>query len=351
MRLIVGSVAVLVIGTSAQVFAAPPGWVGGKDARYSPQEYLVGVGKGPKQESADLDARAEISRIFESKIQSVMEDFQGAASTVNGAGKGVSVEVQSIAQLTKVTTAKTLKGVELRERGSDGGTFYTLGLLDRNQCITSLTEEIEALDQKINAAAQSAESAGGDKLKAFKAWGQALNFMDERESLNAMLRVCDKRGKGIPATMSIGDIAAKFDEASGNFHLGLDLQGSGAERVRDCLMEALGNKGYQIEVIEIEDEDSEEEDEDVEGGNKFDAILKGTMKSAKAGEVAGSILVRTDVTIKLINGKTKKILKTFTGNRKEGRRDVKSSAALSAHKICMTEAPKIANAIDQYFKR
>lgn len=354
MRVIVPPLlAVSCLGFMFEAHAAPPGWVSGKDPRYGRQEYLVGVGKGPKQESADLDARAEISRIFESKIKSVMQDFQGAASTVNSAGKGVSVEVQSIAQLTKVTTSKTLKGVELRERGRDGSTFYTLAVLDRTQCVNALTEEIETLDQKIDAAVSSAES--GDKLKAFKGYGNALNLMDEREALNAMLRVCDPRGKGIPPTMSIGDLAGKFDEASGDFNLGIDLQGSGADRVRDCLMEAMNDKGYQIQVIDVDEEEPSEEelesDELEEGGSKYDAVLKGTIKSSKAGEIAGSVMVRADLTLKLINPKTKKVLKTFTGNRKEGRRDVKSSAALAAHKICQKEAPKIAAAIDKFFKR
>jgi hypothetical protein len=337
---------------AAPAFGAPPGWVSGKDPNYPSAQYLVGVGKGPKQESAEIDARAEISRIFESKINSVMKDFQSAASSVNSAGKGVSVEVQAVQQFTKVTTQKTLSGVEIRERGKDGATFYALAVLDRAQCANSLSEEIEALDSKIEAAVSSAEGAGGDKLKAFKGYGQALNLMDEREGKNAMLRVCDKTGKGIPPRMSISDLAGQFDEAAGNFKLGLDLQGNGAQKVKDCIMEAQGNKGYQITEIDVDEEEpSEEDEESVEGGGGYDAILKGTIKTSKAGEVAGSVLVRADVTIRLINGKSKKVLKTLTGNRKEGRGDVKSSAALAAHKICQKEAPKIVEAIHQYFQR
>lgn len=346
MRRVFGGFLALVV--VAPAWAAPPGWVSGKDPNYSSAEFLIGVGKGPKQESAELDARGEIARIFESKITSVMEDFQGAASKVSSSGKGVTVEVQTVAQFTKVTAQKTLSGVEIRERGKDGNTFYALAVLDRTQCVNSLTEQIEELDQKIGAAVSSAE--GGDKLAAFKHYGKAINLMDEREALNAMLRVCDKKGKGIPSTTSVGDLAAKFDEAAGEFKLGLSVSGNGAGRVRDCIMEQLGNKGYQITEIEIDEEEEEEEEEDAEGGG-FDAILQGKLKSEKAGEVAGSVLVRTDLTLKLINGKTKKVIRTFTGNRKEGRRDVKQSAALSAHKICLIEAPKIIEAIDKTFKR
>lgn len=344
------------LGFATAAVARPPAWVDGNDKRYKSKKFLIGVGKGPRRDSADLDARAEISRIFESKVASAMEDFQAAASTVNSSGKGVSVEVQSVAQFQKVVSRKTLTGVEIRERGKDGGTFFALAVLERKQCINSLRGSIESLDSKIRSSVKRAER--GDKLKAFKYYGKAMNMMDEREGLNAMLRVCDKSGRGIRPPVSMDDLVSNFDEASSDFKLGIVLEGTGADRVRDCLMEKLGDKGYQITEIRVEDdegddsdEDEEEDEEDDDGGGSFDAILKGKLKSEKAGNIAGSKMVRTALTLKLINGKTKKVLKTFRGSRKEGRRSIKASASLAAHKICQKTVKKIAKSIDKYFKR
>lgn len=341
----------LALVTLPSIAFAAPAWIDGKDPKYSSAQYVVGVGKGPDKKAADLDARAEISRVFESNVASVAKDFQSAASTVNGSGKGVSVETQNSSQYTEVTTKKTLSAIELKEHAVDGGTHYTLALLDRQQCINSLTEQIEALDSKIDGSLSRAES--GDEIAKFKGYGSALNLMDEREGLNAMLRVCDKSGKGIPAKMSIGDIAAKFDEASGNLKIGIDLQGSGSARVKDCLMESLGQKGYQLVELAVEDEDQEEsESDDEEGANKpCDLILRGRLKSEKAGEIAGSQMVRTDFVLKLVNPKTKKVLRTVTANRKEGRPSIKAAASLSAYKICQKEMPNVVKEIDKIFKR
>jgi hypothetical protein len=332
--------------------SAPPAWIDGKDPRYSTQQYIVGVGKGTDRKSADLDARAEVARVFESNVMAVGKDFQSAASTVNSSGKGVSIETQTASQYTEVTTKKTLSSVELKEHAQDGSTHYTLALLSREQCINSLTEQIETLDSKIGGAVSRAE--GGDEVAKFKGSGAALNMMDEREGLNAILRVCDRSGKGIPSKHSIGDLAAAFDEAAGNLKIGVDLQGSGAARVKDCLMEALGQKGYQLVDIEIDDEEQEEEEEeeDDSGANKpFDLILKGRLKSEKAGEIAGSQMVRTDFVLKLVNPKTKKVLRTVTANRKEGRPSIKAAASLSAYKICQKEMPNVVKEIDKIFKR
>ena len=340
------------VGTAV---AAPPSWVEGRDGRYSRDKYVVGVGKGPNRDSADLDARAEVARVFESNVSSVMADFQASASKVNSSGKGVSVEVQQVAQFTAVTAKKTLSGVELVQRAQDNGTFYALAVLDRKQCINSLKGQISALDGKIRSHVNRAE--GADKLKRFKHYGKAIDLMDDRQGLNAMLRVCDRSGRGIKPPVSMEELVSNFDEASGDFKLGVIVEGSGAERVRDCIMEKLGDKGYQITEIRIEDDDDsdedsdEEEDEEDDDVGGYDALLKGKLKSEKAGNVAGSVLVRTQLTLRLINAKTNKTLKTFRGSRKEGRRNIKASASLAAHKICIKNVPKIVKAIDTYFKR
>lgn len=349
-RILLSAFAVLL---ASPALAAPPAWVDGRDSRYSTDKYVVGVGKGTSRDSADIDARAEVARVFESKVSAVMSDFSAAASKVNSSGKGVSVEVQAVERFSQVTAKKTLSGVEIRERAKDGGTFYGLALLDRKQCINSLKAQIETIDAKVKSAVSAAES--GDKLKAFKHYGKALNLMDDRQGLNAMLRVCDRSGQGVRPPVSVDDLVSKFDDAASDFKLGLIVEGSGADRVRDCIMEQLGDKGYQITEVRIEDEEDEDDDEeeDEEDGDTggYDALLKGKLKSEKAGNVAGSVLVRTHLTLKLINGKTNKTLKTFTGTRKEGRRTLKASASLAAHKICLKNVKNIVTAIDKYFKR
>ena len=338
--------------TASTAVAAPPSWVDGRDSRFTNKEFVIGVGTGSSADVADNEARAEVARVFESKVQSVFTDFQKSASVVNSSGKGVSIEVQQVERFNQVTTQKTLSGVRIEARATDNGLHYSLALLERGQCVRSLTSEIQTFDAKIISLVQAA--SGGDKVKAFRSYGKAMNIMDEREAKNAMLRVCDKDGRGIRAPIGLGELAAKFDEASGDLKLGVIVDGSGAERVRDCIMEKLGDKGYEISELRVDDED-EDEDDDTEADEKlmggYDVILKGKLRSEKAGEVAGSKLVRTSLTLRLINGKTKKVLKTFRGTRKEGRRSIKASAALAAHKICKKNVSKIVKAIDKYFKR
>lgn len=119
-------------------------------------------------------------------------------------------------------------------------------------------------------------------------------------------------------------------------------------------MEMLGQKGYQILDIQVEDDDSDDDKDDAAADTKakaFDAVLRGRLKSEKAGDVAGSDMVRTQLILKLINPSTHKTLKTITASRKEGRASVKASAALAAYKICQKEMPSVVKELDKYFKR
>jgi hypothetical protein len=334
---------------SSAAFAGAPAWVSGDDSRFPRVDYVIGVGLGSSREAADTDARAEISRVFESNVNAVQKDFMSAATTVNGSGKGVSVEVQSVSSFQQITSKKTLEAVELREKAQDGDKFYTLALLSRNQCMNSLHDQIDALDQQING--HLSRAASGDKIAAFKAYGAALAVLDQREGLNAMLRVCDPRGKGVPAPSSFNDLAAKFNEATGNLKLGIDLRGQGAGRVRDCLMESLSDKGYQITEIAVDDEEQTGNGgADLGDMSAFDIVIRGRLRSAFAGDVAGSALVRTDLSLKLTDAKNNRVFKTITANRKEGRATLEASAALAAYRICLDEMPNLVKAIDATFK-
>ena len=181
------AVCLFAASTASTVLAAPPSWVDGRDSRYSNKEFVIGVGSGGSSDSADNEARAEVARVFESKVASVFTDFQKSASMVNSSGKGVNIEVQQVERFNQVTTKKTLSGVRIEARAQDGGQHYSLALLDRGQCVRALTSEIQAFDSKIRSLVQSA--AGGDKVKAFRSYGKAMNIMDERETSIAMLRV------------------------------------------------------------------------------------------------------------------------------------------------------------------
>ena len=74
-------------------------------------------------------------------------------------------------------------------------------------------------------------------------------------------------------------------------------------------------------------------------------------KARKAGKIAGGQVVNTTLSLKLVNAKTNKVLKTFTGSKKSTRGDVKSAASTSVYQLCKKKVSKIAKKIDASFSK
>ncbi len=330
-------------GPPAKVGGAAPGWTQGQCDR---ARYLCGVGDGPDRKTADNDSRAELARIFVSNIQAVTTAFQGAASTISNKTGEQWIEVQRVSDFSMVSTNKVVTMSQIVERWSDGkGREWSLAVIDRVQASNALRQQIEQKDGIVESALGRAQETE-DKLNRYKSLKTALQALMEREAMNGDLRVIQANGEGIPAPHSIGDILALLDTAAADLSFGVALSGSGAERVRSCLEDALTQKGYQIQA----NVDEEEEDE-ISINGSFDVLIKGNVKAAKRGQIAGSEVVETTLTLKLINGKTNKILRTITGSEKGSRGDVKSAAATSAFKICQKKVPEMVKDIDKYFAK
>jgi len=332
-------------GPAPKTGGEPPAWTktnsgGACDAN----KYLCGVGSGKDVATADINARTELARIFESNIKSVATSFEGAARTISSKTGEQWAETQSVTSYSMVSTDKLVKFSEVSERWQDtSGKFWTLAVIDRAQASTALREQIESKDSIIGAALTRADGSS-DKLERFKALRQAVAALAEREAMNSDLRVIDRSGKGVPAAHNIGEVTSQLEGAAGELSIGVAIAGSGSDRVQSCLEEGLTGKGYQVEAKAMEEED---EDPDVTGS--YDVILKGSVKADKRGQIAGSEVVNITFTLKLINGKTNKVLKTLTATKKASRGDVKQAASTAAHQMCTQKMPELVQGIDQYF--
>lgn len=329
-------------GPPAKVGGPAPGWTTGQCDR---QRFLCGVGEGRDRKTADVDARAELAKIFSANIQSVAKSYEGAASTISSKTGERWIETSSFSQFSMVSTDKVVTMSQIHDRWTDGkARFVSLAVIDRAQASAALRDKIQEKDGIVTARLAAARGAQDNlaKLKALKA---AVQAMAEREAANADLRVINGTGQGIPPPVAMGELLALLEGTAGELRLGVAMAGAGAERVRDCLEQALTAKGYQVEANVDEDEES------VDISGDFDVLIKGKIRAEKRGPIAGSEVVQTTLTLQLINGKTKKVVRTFTGSEKGSRGTIKEAASTSAFKICQKQVPEMVSEIDRSFGR
>lgn len=156
----IGLCAVLLAGCATspdpdKMTLALPDWVQGETPDWPRSRYLLGVGSGADQATAEEAARAEIARTFAVEVRAVTGYTQ--SETRSGGAAGPSSSFQSDAYNRVSSSAhKALEGVEIVRRScrkDDAGTVcHALAVLDKARALRTLRERgdaIEALAQNL----------------------------------------------------------------------------------------------------------------------------------------------------------------------------------------------------------
>src|SRR5512146_2429571 len=133
----------LAIAGAAWAAKVPKG-VSAADPAFPDDAYVVGVGIGRDLESARENARAEISRVFQSHVQQTLTDTQTEASASLGAAHGPAEGTQKSEMTTRVVTESLLQGAVIKETYFDKKKkkYYALAVLDKRAARAALSADI-----------------------------------------------------------------------------------------------------------------------------------------------------------------------------------------------------------------
>lgn len=309
-----------------------PAWAQGACDR---QRYLCGVGRGSSREAAAAEARGELARIFEANVAAVQESFQGANRTVSEKTGEDWVEVQEVSSHSLVSSDKVVRMSEVVERWiDDAGTHHALAVIDRAHASDVLRDEIEALDRQILSDVQAADAAE-EPLGRLRALRRAVEASAERSAKNADLRVL--AGDGIPPAVPLEDVLARLDEVSSDLRFGLAIEGPGADRVQACLEDALTGRGYAVDLADA--------------GGDFDVRIDGDVRAEKQAEIAGDVVVRVELVLRLKDGRAGRVIRTVRGAEKSTRPSFERAVQTAAYRVCQKQVPEMLSDIDAYFGR
>jgi hypothetical protein len=225
-----------------------PDWVDGDSIQYPSSQYLTGVGYGPDRKSSEDKARAEIAKIFFSKIDSRTRSYQEYLQTTSK-GKSRIEETSSIEEITKVSTQKVLSGVRISHVYQEAGPeplFYSLAVLDRDQSTKILRDKIQQLDQDIKELLIRAEGEE-DTLAKVKYLKQSMQKHILREAYDAELRIVSPSGTGISSPIHFAEIKSGLESILlRDFLIGVSVKGSRAEEIQEALVQGLNQQGFSI---------------------------------------------------------------------------------------------------------
>jgi hypothetical protein len=234
--------------TAAALAAKPPKWVMGADPAYPEATYALGVGVGNDLDAARANARAEISRGFQARVQQTLTDVQTEGSSSLGRRQGPATGTQKSELTTKVATETLLEGVTIPQTWFDKkkGKYYALAALDKRAARQSLSNQITEKEEGIHSRLDQLED-GGTALSKAKALAQALKIARERDALVARRRLVDPAPI---ADLANGSSTAQIDRQLASvlakIEFRLDVDGGPKSRAKQAVAGRVSEMGFRV---------------------------------------------------------------------------------------------------------
>ncbi|MCK4739229.1 MAG: hypothetical protein KAT46_04705 [Deltaproteobacteria bacterium] len=211
--------------------------------KYPKSSYLVGEGIGQSESEARSNAKAELTRIFESRIMSDTLDSIKASI-----GPGFESVEQSITSDVRVSADMEVKGLEIGGtwKEADTGTHHAIAVLDRTKGRDLYMADLNNIDTLINAELKAQTSMKG-RLLPYRSMKKILNVWVERAVVVSRLRVLGRSNTS--TSYNIKDVFNKVAELKSTLPIYVEITSEDTESSRllaEFLSSALADKGYVL---------------------------------------------------------------------------------------------------------
>ena len=167
-----------------------PPWLQGEHPRFPRSGYVTGVGVGSSLEIARNNARGEIARVFEARIEALVADQTTRISKVTSRAKATSETLEKLVVSTSVASQGDFQETYVAETWFDraAGTHYALAMLDKAKMRARLLPELQGAAGRVVGHLRRADRAT-TSLARVRALVAALRASNELDSIESRARV------------------------------------------------------------------------------------------------------------------------------------------------------------------
>lgn len=233
-------------GSTTGIIAGEPDWVNLHSKKYPERWYLLGVGRGDDDRSAEMNAYAAIARIFQVAVRQKQVEVSKYLT------KQTEDDTQSqwestFNEVTETSTRKTLKGVKIVETWVDSTkTVFKLAILDRRKNTRILDEKIEELDKTIRSHAKIIQQSGNN-LEIARRYYSSIHLVMQRDALYNDYLIVSPTGKTKRFSTNLDTLSQELhDFLATNLNMTIELSGSNTEKIGTALAESLTKLGFTI---------------------------------------------------------------------------------------------------------
>lgn len=215
MRRLLPLLVVILLGCAEPLAGGRPDWIDGRSAAYPAAGWVTGAAAGADIDSARSNARAELSRVFQSRVESEVRDTTSSTQVSDERGRPSSTEIIEKLEIdTRVSTAGDFEGVRIVETWRDpAGTWHALAAIDKPTLRQSLHVELEATAARVQAHLDRS-AAAATPLGRAKALIEALRASREADVILARARIAGRPPERFAPTTA--DIEADLESVLAN---------------------------------------------------------------------------------------------------------------------------------------
>lgn len=202
----------LVFISSAVSARDKPGWIESEPTRYPNNLYISARGSASDIELAKNRALANLSKIFEVRIDQVSTTKTDVYVSLHNMKEAVS-KMNRLSQLVRVSTDKIIKGSQIVElwRDDERALYHSLAVLDRKQARNNIKDEINRLDEETNIELANIERSN-DALLIIAGLDRAISLQQNRLSLHNVLKIINLHGRGYPGEWQLSSLQSQLED-------------------------------------------------------------------------------------------------------------------------------------------
>jgi hypothetical protein len=255
----------------------------------------------------------------------MMKDYQ-RSTTAGDFSK--SAEEQDIVSAQKTITEVTLRGVEVRDHWQDprDGSYYALAVLDLNNIVGNL-DQAKGLNNRIR------DYVRDNARRAFNDLDRELrNRSNPPPPPPQPAPVEEAQPEPSPQPAPVHRAPpqpAPVAKRSGKVRVGLKILGTKARIIQTCFANKLIREGYEL----------------FESTSDVDVMVRGRLHYAKAGRVAGSVMVDAKAEVRVTEMDSGRTSAAVLEKIKVGRPTLQQSVQLAVSRLCDRIVPRIVQQI------
>jgi len=221
-----------------------PPWINDPYATFSEDEYLLAVGSGSTQQEAQNNALANLSKIFQSNIetsQKMIDDFTELSQN----NSYISERSTQLLTVTRVGSSQNLINTKIIKMHQSNDRFYALAGMERFDTSRIYSSEIADNEIQINNLISQAENEDNAlyKLGYLK---KALILAEVNLNLASQKRIIQGMGSSDMHQITHNRVSKMFNDAKKNTKVAINFDNETHHIVRSGIVNALDISGLTV---------------------------------------------------------------------------------------------------------